>query len=291
MPAIRLSLLPLMILITIIAVACLISYGLISFAGDIWPYEKLISKTTQVLLILSIFPIKKVLNLSWSQIGFAPGKLFAKQLGQGLCLSIATLLPILLVLYFLDVHVWDTGREWTVGKIFGKLALGLFLALLIAVSEEILFRGLLFTALRKYSALIGAIIISSFYYASLHFLKSKTIIPFADITLISTFQLMGEAFSNWFNPAIISAWLALFVVGLFLALLRSQSRQSIGLSIGCHCGWVWQIKASKDLCNVNEHSDYLYLVSSYDGVVGPLVAFWLALAVLGFYSVKRRSFK
>lgn len=274
---------PLLFLVLIITLACLLSFGLLGFTADVLAFDKVISKVTQILLILSIFPLKKLLQFTWSDLGFAPTKLFFTQLGQGLLLSLITLLPVLFSLYSLNVHVWDAGQHWTWGKILGKLGLGLFLSLLIALTEEVLFRGLLLTAMRKYIKLSWAIIISAFYYAALHFLKSKTVIPYSEITLLSSFQLMSEAFANWLNPAIFSAWLALFVVGVFLATMRTQIPQSLGLCIGCHCGWVWQIKTSKDLCNVNDQSDYLFLVSNYDGVVGPLVAFWLALALWFLY--------
>jgi len=129
--------------------------------------------------------------------------------------------------------------------------------------------------------------VSAFYYAILHFLKSKTLVAYADISAFTGFQLALEALGNLFNPQIFDALPALFVVGVFLALIRCQIPNSLGLCIGCHCGWVWQIKLCKDLFNVNPHADYLYLVSSYDGVIGPLIAVWLSVALIIFYLVQR----
>jgi hypothetical protein len=60
------------------------------------------------------------------------------------------------------------------------------------------------------------------------------------------------------------------------------------LCIGCHAGWVWQIKVSKDLFNLNSQSEFLYLVSSYDGVVGPIVSVWLFVAMLVLIYFRRR---
>jgi len=103
----------------------------------------------------------------------------------------------------------------------------------------------------------------------------------------SGFVLMAEAFRNLFSPDIFSALIALFVVGVFLGRLRTRQPQNLGLCIGCHCGWVWQIKVSKDLFNVNPQSDYLYLVSDYDGVIGPLISIWLGLAMIIFSLITR----
>jgi hypothetical protein len=46
---------------------------------------------------------------------------------------------------------------------------------------------------------------------------------------------------------------------------------------------------SKSLFNINPNSDYLYLVSSYDGVIGPLVTAWLGLAMVGYYWYRRKQ--
>lgn len=277
---------PLAIIVGLSAVASLLGFGLLRLAGDVLPLHKVISKLTLILLLLSIFPLRNMLRLSWAELGFTPAPRFFKQMGQGLLFAVLTLAPVLLLLYALDVHVWDSSRIWTPGKVLEKTALSLFLALLIGVGEEMLFRGLLLSALRRRLPLLAAMGVSAFYYAALHFLKSKTQIPHAEQTLGSGFRLMAEAFVNWLDPRYLTALLALFVVGVFLAVLRTRVPQSLGLCIGCHAGWVWQIKISKDLCNVNPQSDYLYLVNTaYDGVVGPLVGVWLTIAVWAWLKI------
>ncbi|MDT4290005.1 CPBP family glutamic-type intramembrane protease [Methylomonas sp. MO1] len=284
------ALVPLLILVIAAMIASMLGYGLLWLAGDVLPLAKVISKITLVLLLLSIFPLKNYLQFTWADFGFAPKTIFFKQMAQGLALGLLTLLPVLLTLYWLDVHVWDDTRHWTAGKIAEKIGLGLFFAMLIAVGEEILFRGLLLGGLRRKMSIMAAVIISSIYYAGLHFLKSKTQFVYVDLTPSSGLKLMAEAFANWLNPAILSALLALFVVGVFLAILRSRLPQSLGLCIGCHAAWVWQIKVSRDLFNINLQADSLFLVNTYyDGVVGPLVSSWLvsALIVYGLWSKRQ----
>jgi len=280
------ALLPLGWLLILAMCASLLGFGLLQLLGDVLPLHKVISKLTLILLLLGVFPLRKMLRLSWADLGFAPLPQFFRQMGLGLLLALATLLPVLLTLYALEVHVWDESRNWTVTKVAGRFGLGLFLALLIGVGEELLFRGMLLSILRRHLPLFTAIGLSSLYYAALHFLKSKTPIPYDQQTISSGFELMAEAFANWLNPEILSALIALFMVGTFLAVIRTRMPQSLGLCIGCHAGWVWQIKLSKDVCNVNPHSDYLYLVSSYDGVIGPLVSVWLAAAILFWIKLK-----
>lgn len=279
---------PLALLMLLSALASLMGFGLLRLTGDVLPLHKVISKLTLILLLLSIFPLRNILRLSWAELGFAPAPKFFKQMGQGLLFAVLTLAPVLLLLYALDVHVWDQSRAWTPGKVLEKVALSLFLALLIGVGEEMLFRGILLSALRRRLPLVAAIGCSSLYYAVLHFLKSQSQIPYQQQSIASAYQLLAEAFINWLNPQYFTAMIALLVVGVFLAVLRTRVPQSLGLCIGCHAGWVWQIKFSKDLFNLNPQSDYLYLVNTaYDGVVGPLVSVWLAMALLLWLKVKQ----
>ncbi|MDD1613799.1 MAG: CPBP family glutamic-type intramembrane protease, partial [Methylococcaceae bacterium] len=150
-----------------------------------------------------------------------------------------------------------------------------------------LFRGLLLAGLKKKLPVIAAILITSIYYAGLHFLSIKTDLPVQDINLFSSFRLLGEALNNVVNPENLSAFFALLMVGIFLGVLRTQVKVSLGLCIGCHTCWVWQIKMSKKLFNTDFSSEYHYLVSSYDGVIGPLVTGWLLMAVAGYFAYQQ----
>lgn len=279
--------LPLVILFALVAISCVLSYGIVIMAGEILPFPKMISKITQVLLVLSIFPLRRYLNLSWAEIGFSPKAVFFKQMAIGLGFGVLTLLPMLGLLYILEVQVIDETRVWTVGLILKKTGISLLLALLISYVEEPLFRGVLLAGLRQKTSVWLAILVSSAYYGSLHFLTSNTEIAYQDITLGSGFILFGATIANWFNPTLLPAFAGLLMVGIFLAVIRTQIKQSLSLCIGLHASWVWQIKLSKDFLNINYQSSYLYLVSNYDGIVGPLIAGWLLLATLAFWTYRR----
>ncbi len=285
------SLAPFTLLFILALVSCLISYFILQFAGDILPLHKLISKGTQIFLILSIFPLRRYLSLSWTEIGFAPKEIFFKQLLMGLGLGLLTLMPVLITLYCLDVSVIDETKTWTVSNVLERLLIALFLATLISFAEEPLFRGLLLASLKKKMHLMVAIVISSTYYAALHFLKNKQDIAYENINFTSSFQLLAGAFKNWLNPEILSAFIALFIIGVFLSVLRTRVNNSLGLCIGCHASWVWQIKTNKDWFNTNYNADYLYLVSPYDGVIGSLVSLWmgLILIIIFWYGTQKQS--
>lgn len=282
------SLVPLLILLFFVAFSALLSYIILMIAGDVISMRKIVSKATQIFLLLSIFPLRHYLKLTWSDIGFAQKPIFFKQLGYGLVLGLVTLMPVMITLYVLDINVIDQTREWTTSKIATRVSLALLLAILISFGEEPLFSGILLAGLKKKMMVGLAAFISATYYAAFHFVKTKTDIPYEELTLGSGFQLMAEAFLNVLNPEITSAFIALLVVGLFLVTIRTQYKNSIGICIGCHAAWVWQIKIGKDFFNTNPDSDYYFLVSSYyDGIVGSLVAVWLSLSLVSFFIWKK----
>lgn len=283
---------PLLILLFFAAISAVLSYLFLWVAGDVISMRKIVSKGAQVFLLMSIFPLRHYLKLSWSDIGFAEKTLFFKQIGFGLILGLVTLMPVMIVLYALDISVIDQTKDWSLLKIVGRVALALFLATLISFGEEPLFSGILLAGLKKKMTVVMAAVLTATYYAAFHFVKTKTKVPYEELEITSGFQLMAEAFTNVLNPEIISAFIALFVVGLFLATIRTQIANSIGICIGCHAAWVWQIKIGKDFFDTNPNSEYYYLVSDYyDGIIGPLVSIWLSLAIIGYFIWKKRSNK
>jgi len=278
------ALVPLLVLLGAIFMACLVGYFVVLGMGDQLPLSKIIKKSAQFFLVLSIFPAMAYFKLKKEDIGFAGKAVFFKQLLQGLGLGFVTLMPVVIVLYGLGVNVIDQDQVWTASRLAEKMALSLLLALIISWVEEPLFRGILLTGLKRKMSVIAAITISAIYYAVLHFLDSDTNVPYQELTLLSGFELLGEAFANLLNPDILSAFWALVMVGIFLGLLRTEVKASLGLCIGCHASWVWQIKMSKSLFNTNLSSEYLYLVNRYyDGLIGPLVIGWLGLAIVGYF--------
>ncbi|MGR9051035.1 MAG: CPBP family intramembrane glutamic endopeptidase [Gammaproteobacteria bacterium] len=281
------SLMPLAVLISAASLACMVGYSILLAAGDIFPLDKVISKVGKLFLVLSIFPVMAWLGLNKRDLGFAERPVFLKQLVRGLGLGLLTLLPILIILFTLGVNVIDETRSWTPVWILKKLTVSFLLALLISIAEEPIFRGVLFAGLKKKMPMIGVVLISSLYYALLHFLDSHTRIGYPEMTLFSGFMLLGEALLNVFQAENIPAFSALFMVGVFLAVVRARIGENLGLCIGCHTAWVWQIKMNKSLFNTDRDSAYFFLASSYDGIIGPLVTVWLATAIIGYLWYRR----
>ena len=281
------SIVPLLVLLTAASLGCIAGYFIMLAIEGQFPLSKIITKSTQLFLVLSIFPAMAYLKFNKRDLGFAQRKVFFKQVFQGFGLGFVTLMPVFIAQYALGINVIDQTQQWTIDLLAEKIIISLLLALLISMVEEPIFRGILFAGLKKKLPVIAAVLLSSTYYAALHFLNSKTEIPFQQVQLLSGFTLLGEAFANLLNPDNHSAFLALLMVGIFLGILRLQVKDGLGLCIGCHTCWVWQIKMNKSLFDTDFNSEYSYLVSRHDGVVGPLVTGWLSLAIIAYFIYKK----
>ena len=278
---------PIFVLLMAIFFASSFAYAAVLIFGDGVSFRTIFKRLTQLFLVLSIFPLMYALKLNKNDLGIAGGKVFIKQLAQGAVLGLITLIPVFVFLYLLDVYEINTAKPWTLSWLSKKLVLEFLLAMLISLFEEPVFRGILLSGLKKQLPIWPSIAISSFYYAALHFVNSDIEIPAQEAGLLSGFFLLQDAFGQVLTPVYVSPFLALFTVGFFLGLLRTQIKTSLALCIGCHAGWVWQIKLSKSFFQTNIHSDYFFLISSYNGVIGHLVTIWLALAMAGYFIYKR----
>lgn len=279
--------LPLVILLVFSLAGCIIGYGLFIILDGSVELRRLISKSTQILLILSIYPCMRWVKHNAADLGFIPFKAFIKQMGAGIILGIFSLFPILYLSYALDITLLNTTINWTLEQALGNLLVSFLLALLISFLEEPMFRGILITAYIKRIGISAAILISSFYYAILHFIKAKSSITIEHVQFSDSFKLLTEAFTNLFNPVHLGALWALLMVGVFLAVMRTHLKLSLAWCIGCHAAWVWQIKMAHRLVVVNPESELTFLVSPYDGVIGPMVALWLSLLIALYFIYKR----
>lgn len=206
--------------------------------------------------------------------GLPPGQ-FWRQLGLGLIAGTLIILPLIATLYALDLRVPRPGLELSLVIVLKLVAAGLITGLIVALIEEVFFRGLLFTAIQRESGKVLAIVLPSLLYASVHFLGGRLRVPAEQIDWTSGLAVLNKMFIKYADPlAIADSFLALFAVGALLALVRLRTR-GIGACIGMHAAWVCVIAYVKDTTTLDTANSASWLVGSYDGVLG-----WAALGLM-----------
>ena len=134
----------------------------------------------------------------------------------------------------------DWGSRFDSSAIFGIVSAAIGVALL----EEFFFRGAIFGLALRTMRPIGALIFVTFFYTIVHFLKPPDSVEILDseVTWGSGFWLVGQIFAKFGNPIfIMSQFATLFAVGWILGVARMRTN-SLWLSIGLHCGWVFGLK-------------------------------------------------
>jgi len=248
-------------------------------------YDKILSRGVLLFAALGLIPLGRAARLTAAGIGLRPlhwrGMLYAYPLG------VLLLLPLILVYMVTGFRVLDDrvvylGPEF-LGFVFGALAS----SLLVGLFEETLFRGVMFSALRRSAGFVASAALVGVVYAAVHFLDAEPVASpevhwYTGFTQVfAAFQQMLDLGGHW------DSFVALFLLGVLFCWIREH----VGLwwCIGLHAAWVFGIRVFKEMTVRDVVNPYQGLVGSYDNFVGHLVSVWLLFifVVLALYRTAR----
>jgi len=220
-------------------------YWLAQAASALWPtlaeapFHRFVNRAVLGLALVGLWPLLRRLGItSWRQAGLPRPAGQWKRLAAGLALGFASLALVALVALLAG------GRQWradlTVGRLVGKSASALATATVVAVLEEVLFRGALFGALRRHMRWTAALLYSSGVYALAHFLASARLA--GEVAWWSGLALLPQMWAGlWDWQQLVPGFLSLSLAGAWLA-LGYQRTGSLYFSIGLHAGWIFWLK-------------------------------------------------
>ena len=220
-------------------------------------------------------------------LGFGlPRPVFLHQIFIGWLYGIAILATLSAVLIGLGVRTLDPIGDEFLFDLLKTLISGLVGGLLIGLIEETFFRGAMYQAIRRNGPAVSAITFSALLYTAVHFIDPVRLS--GPVDWFSGLQILGGAFWQLGDWATLDSFVALFVVGLFLGMVREQTG-NIAYCIGLHAGWVLIIKCTKKFTSNNHGSEWAFLTGNYDGITGYLAAIWLLLLILFYWLYRRRG--
>ncbi len=253
---------------------------------SIEPVHRVMHRVAMLLALVGLVALTRRLGLSNREsLGFGmPRTQFLRQLMAGWIGGLLLMLPLVSLLLWLDVREIRPDKLTELGKL---IASGIVSGLTIALIEEIFFRGILFTAIRRTSSALAAVVAPSALYASLHFLGGKLSVPAAQVNWEHGFIVLARLFERYVQPlALADSFLALFALGILLSLFRLRTG-SIAAGMGLHAAGVAVIAVLRGSTHLNEHDAQAFLVGSYDGVIGWAALLWFALLIASFVSYER----
>ncbi|WP_296698318.1 CPBP family intramembrane glutamic endopeptidase [Thiocapsa sp. UBA6158] len=251
--------------------------------------QRVMGRLAQVFILLGLWPFLKRLQLADRRsLGYGiQGHAFRRAVALGWFEGVAILLMLALALVALEIRLPDADLElW---PYLAKKALqALIGGLLIGVLEETFFRGALYTAIRRCDGVASAVVWTALLYMLVHFMKPSGLPEGVPFDWAGAWQMFGSVFIDVFQWKHLSSMAALFMVGVFLALVRERTGH-IAWGIGLHAGWVFVIGVTRRMTDGNPEAPTAFLVGSYDGIIGWLAAVWIGLLALVFWGWTRRE--
>lgn len=252
--------------------------------GDISFFRSLVSRIGQGLLLLGLIPISQKMTFRIAEFGFQKGAFFGGLRGFGLGILTLTLHGLLLI--YLGVRtpqIPELGLIHLAAASLSAVSAGLGVALL----EETLFRGALMAILLRISGPKTALWVSAFDYAALHFIGTYWTTDPRLVGWDTGFRIALDGFSH-LPSADPGSFIALFFAGVLLGSARLYFRGGIAFSIGLHTGWVFVIKLFKPLTVLEPNSPWIFLIGTYDHVIGYLSSSWVLFILILIYLSQRR---
>jgi uncharacterized protein len=241
------------------------------------PFHRYVNRSLLVLALAGLWPLLRSLGAtSWRETGLVrPSGQWRKLLG-GFLLGFISLALVAAIALAAGGRTVNHGLPLAV--IAERILSAAATAAVIAVLEEILFRGGIFGGLRRVFDWRFALVVSSLIYAIVHFLA-----PAADpqtVNWASGFHQLGlmlGGFTDW--QQVVPGFFNLTLAGLLLG-LAYQRTGNLCFSIGLHGGWVFWIKCHASLTDrvANARTWLLGTEKMTDGWLA-LVALALMLAV------------
>ena len=239
-------------------------------------------------LIISAVYLQIYNLLSFSAFGYRGGiNRFVQGMVNGFVYGAVIMLMIEIILFVLGIHEIDHGKSFSLDAIALLFAKALLAGLLIALIEESIFRGALFTGLYKKTGAVVTVFFTGLVYSTVHFIRYRDLPDETSVGWLTGFSMMPDAFRRFSEWSIVDYFLTLFIFGILLGLLRLKHK-SIAACVGVHAGIVMLIKIADYFTNRTHNSNFDYLVSQYNSTFG-WISFIVILLFTIFYFVKLQT--
>jgi membrane protease YdiL (CAAX protease family) len=240
----------------------------------VFPLHRVFSRLTMLgVICLTTWLMIRQQLAQRALLGFnRPWPQFLRRLLVGMLGGIALMTLALVPLFLLGVRVWSERLPADFVGLLPLLLKGIGSGLLVALIEETFFRGALQGALLRQGAVRTALFAVPLLYSAVHFLGRAASVPRDEVNALSGFVALQGFFTAFAQPLrIVDAFVALYFVGLLLALVRRRWGDIAG-SIGLHAGFVAVIAVFRKISAPAPDSGWSFLVGSFDGLLGIWIA-------------------
>lgn len=234
------------------------------------PFGRYVNRALMITALLGLPLYVRAAGIrSWREAGIPPGGIRWKRFAASFAIGFVSLAAVCGVALLAGGR---TLKPRTPGELAGQVLGVLATALIVAVIEELLFRGAFFGGLRRAMRWPAALAWSSAVYAIVHFM-ARAVTP-AEVDWLSGLRVLPTMLAGMTElHTLVPAFLNLALAGVILG-LAYQWTDDLSASIGIHAGWIFWLKF------------YGYATSAVDGAdqwfwgTRKLVDGWLAFVAL-----------
>jgi hypothetical protein len=277
-------------LIAALVLSALLFFPVFQVVNSLWEVrpDRVFYRLAMILAILGFLPFLRLLAINnRDDLGYSLHLAqFLRIFATGLVFGVMIMSVHAILLVLLGVRVPPADGS-VFSNLLASLLSGLFSGVLVALIEETFFRGAMQYHMRRHSSLLTTLLMTSAFYAALHFTRPPITVGTSYIDWSSGFEMLAGTLYQYQDFAVFAdSFVALFIAGLLLGLVRERTG-NIALCIGIHAGWVLMIKLARELTEVDHAAPMSFLIGSYDGIIGWAAAGILGLVTLGYWRYGR----
>jgi len=203
------------------------------------PFHRFMDRSFLLLALAGMWPLMRALGAkSLNETGLVPPYGQSKRLFGGLLLGFVSLAVVAGIVLVAGGRAPVGGAA--AGKIIETILNAAATAAVVAILEEVLFRGGVFGGLRRMFYWPLALLLSSLIYALVHFLQRADLAgPVAWNSGLVLLPRMLAGFVDF--HALVPGFFSLTLAGVLLG-LAYQRTGNLYFSIGLHAGWIFWLK-------------------------------------------------
>ena len=196
-------------------------------------FESFFHRALLICALAFLWPLLRSLRLrSFRDLQLNKNRHALRDVVAGVLLAAVPLLASAIVLIATRIFLLKNAVPWNA---FGAV---LAAAIVVPLIEELFFRGLLLGILLRSLRPVVAALITSAFFAIVHFLKAPTRTN-ETVTWLSGFHSIANSFAQFADPMMmLASFTTLFLIGWILADARLRTR-SLFLPMGLHSGWIF----------------------------------------------------
>jgi membrane protease YdiL (CAAX protease family) len=199
------------------------------------PFRRYVSRCLMLLALGGLWPLMRSLQIpDWQAVGLIRSRTTGRQVAMGFSLGTGLCIGLFLLGIRLDLR--ELALPQSLGRVVMILGGGVGAAGLVAFLEELLFRGALYSTVRRVHGWWLTMSFSTIIYAVSHFLARLH--WEGPIGWWAGFAVLGRSLRALVEvQGFLPEFLVLLAAGGVLALARERSG-TLWLPIGLHAGWV-----------------------------------------------------